>query len=595
MRQPKLVYPIKGIFTDCLTDYDAPGGYLIETYQRGYKWGSGKGEPVDKLLQDLWQSFRMGQESGNVREYYLQYITVKRIQRTDRPAVLEVIDGQQRLTTLSLLCSVLRYLQSSAKPSFTDDKLDYAIRSNFLRDFIYGDHCAHLLTQANWLDFIAVHPDCDRQDVWYLFSAAHALHTFLAKQTTDNLAAFESYLARHVMLIVNAIEEGVTSEKVFRNLNSNRVLLVESELVKGLLLTYAGRESPLDHASARSFHEILELRATLGRRWDEMERWVARENVSAFYSRAGSGPLLLLRLVADHQGYQPAGAPNERFPLLSFFQQRIQEGQFTAGAVLEELWLCHALLREWFEEDYMHNCLGLLFFSQEYQENRQVLLSQLTSRTVLESGPRRFLQSKIKNLPCLKSEATELAYSEHRSKIHDLLLLVNAFPKAARRFDFSSFGAGQWSLEHIFPQNPRRKGAPLEPVDQALLYELIPEEQRDEELLTLLAQPELSKDEQEKLKEKIRIAAPLLHRVGNMALLQSGDNSAMGNGFFDKKRQRIVDRISSGSFVPAHTFNVFSKLIIPTSASLNMWSKNDINTHADYIETERLRISELFS
>jgi hypothetical protein len=150
-------------------------------------------------------------------------------------------------------------------------------------------------------------------------------------------------------------------------------------------------------------------------------------------------------------------------------------------------------------------------------------------------------------------------------------------------------------LEHIFPQNPRRKGAPLEPVDQALLYELIPEEQRDEELLTLLAQPELSKDEQEKLKEKIRIAAPLLHRVGNMALLQSGDNSAMGNGFFDKKRQRIVDRISSGSFVPAHTFNVFSKLIIPTSASLNMWSKNDINTHADYIETERLRISELFS
>lgn len=598
MRQPKLVYPIKGIFTDCLADYSALGGYLIETYQRGYKWGSEKGEPVDKLLQDLWQSYKEAQESSTSREYYLQYITVKRVQRPEGEAVLEVIDGQQRLTTLSLLCSVLRYLQPMQEPCFTDNKLDYSIRENFLRDFVYDDRCQLLLTQPGWSEFIENYPDCDRQDVWYLFAALHRIHDFLkshAGQVPGDLIGFEQHLATRVMLIVNAVEEGVASEKVFRNLNSNRVLLAESELIKGFLLTYAGRESQPEHASPRSFHEILELRATLGRRWDEMERWTGRKNVNAFYSQAGSGPFLLLRLVANHHGYKPDASLNERFPLLSFLQHRIQKGKLTAGAALDELWLCHSLLQEWFEQDQMHNCLGMLFFSQEYSAERQLLLTKLTSPAVLKSGPLHFLRGEIRQLPCLGLKADDLHYDENRHKIHDLLLLINAFPVAAQRFDFSSFGEGSWSLEHIFPQNPRRKGAPLQEVDQELLLELIPKEQLNAELLNLLQQPELSKDEQERLKDKLRITAPLLHGVGNMALLQSDDNSSMGNGFFDKKRQRIVDRISTGSFVPAHTFNVFSKLVLPTSASLNMWSKGDMEAHIQYIENERLRIIQAFS
>ena len=232
MRQPKLVYPIEGIFTECLFDYNAPGGYLIETYQRGYKWGSGKGEPVDKLLEDLWQSHKTASESGTAREYYLQYITVKRIERPTGEAALEVIDGQQRLTTLSLLYSVLHYLLPADKPPFTDNKLDYSIRAKFLQKFVYDNGCQMLLSQTDWSQFTALHSDYDRQDVWYLFTALHRIHDFLkthASQVKGGLLGFERHVSTKVMLIVNAVEESVASEKVFRNLNSNRVLLAESE------------------------------------------------------------------------------------------------------------------------------------------------------------------------------------------------------------------------------------------------------------------------------------------------------------------------------------------------------------------------------
>ena len=362
-----------------------------------------------------------------------------------------------------------------------------------------------------------------------------------------------------------------------------------------MLLTYAAREKQPEQASPRSFQEVQELRASLGRRWDEMERWTGRKSVRTFYAPAGEGPSLLLRLVVDHHDYVPDPISSERFPLLAFLQQRMQQTHLTATAILDELWLLYSLLREWYEQKEMHNCLGTLFFSKEYKLDRQGLLSKLTSPTVLRSGPLQFLYAEISKLPCLNADVSTLTYEDHGETIQGLLLLVNAFPAVPHRFDFASFAEGKWSLEHIFPQNPRQYGAALHQDDQALLNDLIPEAQRDEELSTLLEQPELNKDEQKQLKTKLKVAAPLLHGVGNMALLQRGDNSAMSNGFFDEKRQRIIRRISAGSFVPTHTFNVFSKLILPDSQSLRLWSKPDMEGHTTYLENERLRIHKHFT
>ena len=82
-----------------------------------------------------------------------------------------------------------------------------------------------------------------------------------------------------------------------------------------------------------------------------------------------------------------------------------------------------------------------------------------------------------------------------------------------------------------------------------------------------------------------------LHSIGNMALLTGSDNSSNKNGMFDKKRYNIVKRISNGSFVPKHTYDVFSKLISDKmSPDLTIWTTTDIDSHSEWINSKIIEI-----
>ena len=119
---PKFIYSIKEIFdteTGCLK-HNNVDGYFIGPYQRGYKWKSqSANDHIPVLLVDLYEAFLKSKENGfKDHEYYLQYITVKRIKHHDK-LLFELIDGQQRLTSLTIMYMVLeKYFQKEA-----DDKI----------------------------------------------------------------------------------------------------------------------------------------------------------------------------------------------------------------------------------------------------------------------------------------------------------------------------------------------------------------------------------------------------------------------------------------------------------------------------------------
>ena len=77
-----------------------------------------------------------------------------------------------------------------------------------------------------------------------------------------------------------------------------------------------------------------------------------------------------------------------------------------------------------------------------------------------------------------------------------------------------------------------------------------------------------------------------MHKLGNLALLEQGMNSGLSNHYFDGKRKIIVLKVSNGEFVPYHTYDVFSKLIIETNTGMLVWSKNDIMKHEDFIKSQ---------
>lgn len=84
-------YPLAKIFS---SDFD----YVIPPYQRPYAWTD---EETDTLFSDLYDFYI----SENAEEnYFLGSIVL--IKEDDKPHA-EVIDGQQRLTTLTILLAVL--------------------------------------------------------------------------------------------------------------------------------------------------------------------------------------------------------------------------------------------------------------------------------------------------------------------------------------------------------------------------------------------------------------------------------------------------------------------------------------------------------
>src|SRR5690348_5347018 len=71
--------------------------YEIPPYQRPYCWEQ---ENVQQLLEDLWEAY-----TAKDNEYFIgSLITIER----ERDRRYEVVDGQQRLTTLNLIFARLR-------------------------------------------------------------------------------------------------------------------------------------------------------------------------------------------------------------------------------------------------------------------------------------------------------------------------------------------------------------------------------------------------------------------------------------------------------------------------------------------------------
>lgn len=106
------------------------GVFYVPSYQRGYRWGK---EEVTRLLEDIYTN-------GN-KTYCLQPVVVRK--DGDR---YELIDGQQRLTTLFIL---LQYIKREYKPKISlKYELIYETRENSAE---YLNNIDETLADTNWI------------------------------------------------------------------------------------------------------------------------------------------------------------------------------------------------------------------------------------------------------------------------------------------------------------------------------------------------------------------------------------------------------------------------------------------------------------
>ena len=98
--------------------FDGRYNYIIPLYQRNFAWGD---QEITQLLQDLYENF-----ISNTPYFVGSIIYIKR-KSNDK---LEVIDGQQRLTILTLLLNVLG---KDLLPQLFSSRLEYDSREDVSR------------------------------------------------------------------------------------------------------------------------------------------------------------------------------------------------------------------------------------------------------------------------------------------------------------------------------------------------------------------------------------------------------------------------------------------------------------------------------
>ena len=544
--------------------------FHIPSYQRAYRWTEVE---VKALLDDLWEFAR--REPSHNEFYCLQPIVLKENSET---GTTDLLDGQQRLTTLYLILSFLeerRREENYRKPLFS---LSYATRQgsqDYLQEGRFREEDPQTSRNVDYSHMAKAYK-CIKH--WFRVFPAHpGVQGRLLSILLD-----KSGERANVRLIEYKLEDDSKPIEVFLRLNQGKIPLTDAELVKALLLQadkYADRDLPL-------IQPQLDLIAS---EWYEIERALAQADRWAFiapigYRQSDTRIDLLLELVASRlelRGLSVQEVLGDRgrykHPCYLVFalwlEQQEQDGVTRIESVRtlwEHIMSVYQHIEEWYSSHTLYHYIGYL--TNQRAETLSNLIQQ--AERLGRDAFQEYLKSAIGRL--LSCKPSEMSYEENKAEVHQLLLLhsVHLAIQAGyeqSRFPFSQHRdgvKGAWSLEHIRPQNPEC------PQKEASCYDWIEEnlpalERRGkadlvEALRGIQAQipdPQSKRELPDELLQRFEgLFAEILklegdydpesvHSLGNLCLLNTKMNSSLSNSGFDVKRN-IIRKLSQEHYIP---------------------------------------------
>lgn len=535
------------------------GTFVVPGYQRGYRWGA---QEVQRLLDDI-------QSSGDAT-YYLQPIVVKRLGDNR----WELVDGQQRLTTLFL---ILQLMKQTALPSV---EIRYSLEYN---------------TRPRSAEFLLA-PDADgaaeNVDFFHMHQAWECIAEWFDRQGDRTLSSINLYkaLSERVKVIWYEAPESVSSTDLFTRLNVGKIPLTDAELVKALVLSQAGAHpTQADRAQA------------IAAEWDGIERDLRNPELWAFVTRKFTSEATHIMLLLDTLAGSPS-LTHDPFHTFETLRPRIIAD---ADAFWNEVVDLHSLLLGWYEDrDLFHKIGYLVAIGVRFAEILEMAAGTKKSQFGQE------LDDRIrKRLRLSRQRLRELSYQSTGSRLADALLLMNVETvrrarQSSERYSFQAHASGHWSLEHIHAQNAVDLSTAEQWSEWLRLHrdalESLPDMdasvRSDLENRIDAARPEITEELFHELEQEL---APFFepsgtataegddHSIANLALLDSRDNSALSNSMFEVKRLAVLERDRSGSYVPICTRYVFLKYYTADHAQqIHYWSEQDRAGYLAAIERE---------
>lgn len=586
--------------------------FFVPGYQRGYRWGR---QEVEALLNDLWEFYLQTDGEKNVF-YCLQPIVLYK----DEQARENLLDGQQRLTTIYLLLSYLdsrRREEGYDKPLFT---LEYATRedsADFLAKKLFASEEAEV---ASNVDYHYMRAAYSYIKDWFTQAPKHPG----AAAKLIPLLLDEDGKGPNVRVIEYHIEDDSNPIDVFLRLNQGKIPLTDAELTKALFLQS-------DKYDAQLLPYVSPKLDLIASEWYAYEQQLSVPKFWHFISPydAQSTPpsiRLLLELAArDLQSatsYQNTtvlwDSKKYTHPCYTIFSDYLQGYSGEArlkkiGEVWERIYTIFGLISEWYEDQELYHHIGYLMCTEP--SKRITLLRKLLKQAKTCTAPefkaslRREIGKKIEAI-CLN----ELSYEERPADIHWVLLLHNIhqhiFTSEQIRFPFDLYTKEKWSLEHIYAQ----QSEPLRNREEQIGFikehiATFKEEAfgDDEETSSLIVElesirsqiQELDKKESERslFENALELITAFevkhmgdtgsLHGLQNLCLLSRGVNSALSNRTFARKREvmREIVMTATQEYVPMATRRVFLKYYSASPKDNAYWRREDAEAYMEHIRS----------
>ena len=330
--------------------------FIVPSYQRGYKWNR---ENVFKLLDDL-KSFEKSNMDKLNSFYCIQNITIVPLE--DKSG-WNVVDGQQRLTTMYILLSYLRKYYSDTNLAFfsNPDCLKYNVREEtgkYLKENVF--------TGIVWDSEIL--PDTAKlKDQWYILDVAKGIKDWFNME--GNSLQINTFTDR-LMLIVNNMETLIVSEEeIFAGLNGGKVDLDGADLVRAVLITRSSKEKYY----RSSTEKVKEFRMRIALELDEINHWWAQKEQKTYFEQFL--PENKLKVSNFKHASYPIGLLYKLYYLLysnaeeSFGIEFFENGRdFNSKSnddhweLYETLIHLHQTLQMWFTDPLLYHWIGYIIF-----------------------------------------------------------------------------------------------------------------------------------------------------------------------------------------------------------------------------------------
>jgi len=406
--------------------------FFIPSYQRGFRWTE---RQVEDLLNDVWDFITKTEKKYN-EWYCLQPVVVKKINNH-----YEVLDGQQRLTTIFLILKHLEPFIESERKSF---EIEYETRNTenynsklFLQSIDKNSETKYLEN----IDYFHIFQAYKKIKEWFQTKANQGYNSISSKFITPFLESTK--------VIWYEVDSGKDAIEIFTRINMGKIPLTNAELIKALFLNSSNFQN--------SDTEKIRLRQLeIASEWDRIEYSLQNDELWYFINNSENELPTRIEYIFDiMKNIEGNQNGNDQYSTFRFFSEKFKSNtKDEIDKNWNEIKRTFQTIEEWFLDRELYHKVGFLITAGEKITE---LLNNAQKRQ--KNDFKKFLDSKItEKVKC--DNLKELEYGKDNLRIKNILLLHNILTMLSNenetsRFPFDRFKKKNGIL-NIFMQLQRK-------------------------------------------------------------------------------------------------------------------------------------------